>query len=246
MSDYFGALMKSSGLVSPSGAPPRPEPSSVAASDVHADIVELDATHEVNAGNTAQPLATPPAKAAQPFPISMQSVPDRSGRPSAENAPASSPMPDAVEIVTDAIVNASGTASQDALRSDVIRAALEWVAADQHNIGATPGPDARGPATDSEHIEIETAHTRGPPTDPTPAQTVRSAPSPTPPAVQAGPAAIAEEVVEISIGTIHVRVDAPASTTAARIAPHEGAQSRPSPARPTAHSALSRRALRRI
>jgi hypothetical protein len=263
MSDYFGALMTSSGLTDPPGTSVHSRQPSDAAPDADADIVELDAMHDADghvsrpqqghgplpAGDAALPSAAWPAGAAPPAPIPVPSVPGPSSRPPANNAPASAGADAATGIVSDTIVNSPGTASQDASRSRMIRAAVEWVAADPHNIGTMPGAEARaspGARADSGPVAIEATQTPGSPTDMTPAQIVRGAPSPTPPASRARPASIAEDVVEISIGAIHVRVDAPAPSTTARIAPQEGAPSRPSPARPTTHSALSRRALRRI
>ena len=251
MSDYFGSLMKSSGLASPSETSLRSEPPSAAATDAHADIVELDATHEANGQVSRPQLGNAPLPAGH-----VLSEPGQSGRPLASNTLASAGTGAAIGIVSDTIVNSWSKASPDASRNNMIRSALEWVAADPHNIGVTPRleahestaqrPSAFGARMDSEHIEIDTAHMPGSQTDKMPAQIVRSTPPPTPPASRVWTGFIPEEVNEISIGAIHVRVDAPAPSTTAHIAPHEGAQSRPSPARPTTHSALSRRALRRI
>lgn len=59
-------------------------------------------------------------------------------------------------------------------------------------------------------------------------------------------APVRDEVVQVSIGTIHVRVDAPVAQTVARPAPTPAASApRDAGARPE-RSALSRRALRRI
>jgi hypothetical protein len=67
---------------------------------------------------------------------------------------------------------------------------------------------------------------------------------PAPPAQVAPP--VHDEVVEVSIGAIHVRVDAPRAQTVARPAPTPaGHAAGVAPNRP-ARSALSRRALRRI
>jgi hypothetical protein len=67
-------------------------------------------------------------------------------------------------------------------------------------------------------------------------------PAPLPPAAPS----VRDEIVEVSIGAIHVRVDAPPAQTVARpaLTPAAGAPgaARPGPAR----SGLSRRALRRI
>src|SRR5262249_58664700 len=62
-----------------------------------------------------------------------------------------------------------------------------------------------------------------------------------PAALRAMPATRADETVEISIGAIHVRVDAPQPRPAAEAAPVRAAA-----AAPPARCALARRALRRI
>jgi hypothetical protein len=55
-----------------------------------------------------------------------------------------------------------------------------------------------------------------------------------------------DEVVEVSIGAIHVRVDAPVAQTIARPAAAPPAAARRTPTSPSQRSGLSRRALRRI
>jgi hypothetical protein len=82
---------------------------------------------------------------------------------------------------------------------------------------------------------------------PLPAQVVRMEP-PEPDRSAAHSAPLADEIVEISIGSIHVRVDAPAPQTIARAAP-AAVPASPAPSlseRAAGRSALARRALRRI
>ncbi len=55
-----------------------------------------------------------------------------------------------------------------------------------------------------------------------------------------------DEVVEVSIGAIHVRVDAPVAQTIARPAATPPSMARRTPTSPSQRSGLSRRALRRI
>jgi len=57
---------------------------------------------------------------------------------------------------------------------------------------------------------------------------------------------VRDEIVEVSIGAIHVRVDAPPAQTIARPALTPAASPRDAAAARPARSALSRRALRRI
>jgi hypothetical protein len=270
MSDYFGALMKSSGLASASESSPRLPPTSVAMPDAPADIVELDIMRATDshvsraqqrdgpspAGGAAPPVVTAPAEATPSSTARGPSAPRQSGRQSPGSARAAAGIGAAVEIVSDTIVNSPAAATPDAPQSNMLRAALEWVAADPRGIDATPGLETRervanrssaaDASVDSEPMEIEATRTLGPSADMALAQLVRNATPPTSSASSALPASIPEEVVEISIGAIHVRVDAPTPSTTARIAPNEGTQTRSSTARSTMHSALSRRALRRI
>lgn len=77
-----------------------------------------------------------------------------------------------------------------------------------------------------------------------PVQIQASLVSPPPAAPVAPPAH--DEIVEVSIGTIHVRVDAPPAQTVARPAPMPAGSVPGAAASRPARSALSRRALRRI
>jgi len=270
MSDYFGALMKSSGLTSGFDSLQRLQATSVATPDPNSDIVELDVMRETDshvshpqqwdatspADGAVPSAATAPAEAMPSSTARELPAPRQSGRQSPSSARAAAGIGAAVEMVSDRIVNSPAAATPDAPQGNMLRAALEWVAADPRGIDATPGLEARervanrssaaDAGIDSEPVEIEPTRTLGPSADRALAQLLRNAAAPTPSVSRVLPASIPEEVVEISIGAIHVRVDAPAPSTTARTAPNEGAQTRSSTARSTMHSALSRRALRRI
>ena len=172
--------------------------------DAHADIVELDVTHETDshvshsqhrdatspAGGAAPPVVTAPAEATPSSTARGPSAPGQSGRQLPGSARAAAGIGAAVEIVSDTIVNSPAAATPDTPQGAMLRAALEWVAADPHGIDATPGLDARervanrSSAADaginSEPMEIEARRTLGLSADMALAQLVRNVMPPTP------------------------------------------------------------------
>jgi hypothetical protein len=304
MSDYFGALMNLSGLGDRARGPVAP----ANAPDAGGDIVESEVVREAVA--TPAPGAEQHGPASMALPIAGSAAAESAAAESAatESAAAESaaghlPMlaPAAADLrpaepaparritsteVAPATANAVPMAAEP--RHAVIRAALEWVASDPHNIAdrrdiaeaqdivAVSAPAAAKitgmsrpstvasaraqPASPTiEEVEIvgigtaprmeiphrllvadvETATTR------TSSQTIAV---PSARIVGTGPTAsgrvapvtVADETVEISIGAIHVRVDAPVPQAPSAPAPRMPSE------RSAASSALSRRALRRF
>ena len=153
---------------------------------------------------------------------------------------------------------------------ELVRAAMQWVAADVQLLRGAAGIDPRShamshdnaafaPSTASFH-ERRTGEDSGSSLDqaaPPSAVPHLNAGEPMPvlvlparsPRVAAAvpPAPFArDEVVEVSIGSIHVRVDAPAAQTVARSAATSPAAARRAATETSQRGGLSRRALRRI
>jgi hypothetical protein len=271
--DYFGALMRSSGLgaaatgVDPGGL-------EVDASPAAAELPSPTGWNEPVSPAAAMPMAAVPAVPATtaapvvPAPLHIEPV---------EAGPA-----DAV-VVASAAVAARPDAAQAATGHAMVDAAMRWVAADPrqppHAVHEAPlrppRPLARAPVDGTRPAaQQDTAPDRPQPgPEPRPELVVdRSAetsfPDPTPlperetrPNVLAWPrparatapssampptAPLArEDRIEVSIGAIHLRVDAPAAQTVAHAAPPPAAEP-PAGASPFARGALSRRALRRL
>jgi hypothetical protein len=157
----------------------------------------------------------------------------------------------------------------------LVKAAMRWVAADAQNVRTpahvvTPpdpplaiGDHVRAEATDRrpQRLELPTIEVAPPPTTttsgPAPSKAVevrvpaevlpvpnrRTPPAPT---LAPQPPLARDEVIEVSIGAINVRVDAPAAQTVARPAAPAPAPVTRRATSPIARSALSRRSLRRI
>lgn len=147
----------------------------------------------------------------------------------------------------------SGPPSPQMRRDMLVRTAMQWVAADPQN--ARPSaPQLMGandvhPVSESAQAP-STLDTPTPPRSPS-RPTALALDRPVLPALPVSPVVppARHEAVEISISTIHVRVDAPPVTTVARPAAPSAVE--PGPVRVAAgpsssRSALSRRALRRI
>ena len=226
MSGYFGALMRASGMTIAARAP--------AMAHVEPPVVEIDVERRSAAipARTVQTALTPP-QAVGPIPVL------NSGE---------QPAPPTL-LAADADAHGGqaglvGTAGAHPRAAGLVRAAMQWVAADtQHARSVAQVVPPRGqslPAPGEEAGVIPTTQTLGERGVDIPPQT----PAHATPAVPDTPLA-RDEVVEISIGAIHVRVDAPAQTIASPAATPPAAARRGTTATPP-RSALSRRALRRI
>ena len=295
MSDYFGALIRSSGLTIADRTPPtaqhRPDISTPVDIDVESGT-ERAATAPPKAGTQPQAATTLEAsdsarqeRRPQPSPVPAERA---TGDPRHPVAPES----DAANKVrphrgSESTPGEEPTQPADApsallhpvLGQIAIRAAMRWVAAEPGDDRAqraavsmiTPPtqqlspPIAREPAHEraSPALRDETP-LAAPPGIPRPIRAAAPeavdahAPVPTaaperlarPAVVRADPIAapiLHDEPVEISIGAIHVRVDAaPAQTVARTPAPPAAAQPRSHDGRPRERSGLGRRALRRI
>jgi hypothetical protein len=281
MTDYFGALMNSSGI-NRSSKPLR----GAAAADANSDVngIEPKITREVQAGPTAaslqmagqtEPAEAPTRMAANENPAEEAESLDspRAGAPIVgrlQDTPLTAkPGPSAAttDLVSAIFTPAADEKAADARGGTLVRAAMEWVGADPQNVlqpsghsreayrsATRPVPTGHPPSQDhssSIAASIDVAAV--------PARSVASTAQLSPeriidqtsdgfsrPVVRPV-AATADEVVEVSIGTINIRVDAPAAP-ATRITPAPAAPSRSqsSSDRGSASSSLARRALRRI
>lgn len=294
MSDYFGALMRSSGLAVGGAAPAIMAPPASAPGPI-----EIDIEHSVPA---MQPLPAPASQhETRPLSVAAASVEPWSGRePATPAMPPAAPSVHAEaavnrphdkaghkeEVPTDAqpLVPPSSPSDRSTPAAQpqghaLVRAAMQWVAADPQQ--AIPGPQdetRRKPLAALDVAEMpvvrESTPTPTPMADaeqqailpvqtPTPTpkssvtrsvEAVEDAPrhpshpaTPMPVPAPFAPTPLPrDELVEISIGAIHLRVDAPATQTLARsLAPPAAAPHSTAPAT-TPRSALARRALRRI
>jgi hypothetical protein len=312
MTDYFDALMRASGLTAERH--PAAAGSETTAMEPGVRSVAATQVHELDVEQVAAPVerVEPPAASVEPLPAPPTPAPPVSGRDRTRNEPVVSTARDAVPPARDDDVareprtsSTPSAAPTDAApvppppgaaapldhaaiassRERIVRAALDWVAADPMRLvvppPAAPGtpasslPQARerapGPARpraredsvrpDSGASEIRPqARLAVGQVEPGPPLTLAEPPSlVVTPRAQTGipiepasaierpaPRAIADhglrqqnEVVEVSIGAIHVRVDAPAP-------PAPPVPRTPLPASRPARDGLRRRALRRI
>jgi hypothetical protein len=251
--DYFTALLRSAGRrvggTAPLRAPAAPD----------ADLVEIDAERELLTPGLHSPLAQPQ----QPF------MPPR--KPTARNARqlAETPRPAATAAAApnaERGVQPAPTEVTDLFAPPLhaaAQAALAWVASDpQGRIGTGAAQAAISESTafaapaGIEEIEEETPWIDAAAPmqsdiddgDPAPSRATAHRPAAAPRAERrartAPAAAQREEVVEITIGAIHLHVEAPAQ---ASIAPASTAPpAAPSLRSPAPRSALSRRALYRL
>jgi hypothetical protein len=294
MSDYFDALIRSSGMALGPGMPatmPGDGPPGGVAPEL--GLVEIEVQREMS-----QPMPPPAIALAPPAPLRPASVPSPSGlaRASQTRSPeATGAPPTATEVaasVTPAAppptprrpdpgplpapaseVAATATTGPPDLRQAMMRAAMRWVAADPEFPASTapevtppPRPSDQDPARrDDPSVRVagssagDGRHAARPTTRPAPPPT-RSIVTPVSMPASRGEEAVArtpartseptylarhDEMVEVSIGAIHVRVDAPAPQTVTA-PPPPAAGKRPVAERPPARSGLARRALRRI
>ena len=285
MNDYFGSLMRSSGLGIGAQSP------APALGPVEAGVVEV----EIERGPTeVASVPSPNASTAQPAgaraPVSDRASPpvplqasDAHALPTVQARLATPPQADSGVAADEAadsppapVAPSAAEPPQSPLGPTLVRAAMQWVAADPTQArgiapfvpppassegaaikaqarAATPARplrEATAPADEpgraaapaQQPVALAEPGTRAPEQAPAlairPARSVPMAPpEPLEPWVR-------DERVEVSIGAIHLRVDAPAPQTIARPAPAPVVAPRAAALAP--RSALSRRALRRI
>ncbi len=276
MSDYFAALMRASGLFSPAGTPTFEAPLELGADATvpAAPSTPVSRPFTSQALRTAIPdtrVPTPEAPASQPMQVDLAREP---GRPDETPRPGNtaqlhdlalrqhtpeSPLPQNIEE--------HEHQGRPSSVNDPVQAALRWIAADPQLAAPLEQPSRHGarPPQKSEgqpsppHPEHATTRAQ-PGSMPAPVANAAtivpsssafgapiSAAEPAIPEIQPeAPGRSMEESVEISIGAIHLRVEAPAPQTVARPAT-QPVRNQPS-ATPTApgRSGLSRRALRRL
>ena len=264
MSTYFAALMRASGLASAD-----------AHREVARDGLEsrgLEAPTE--AGAIARDAPEPPDRSLAPPPTAQPAgtVP-RAMEFTA--SPAQIPSADTARTEPSRVIDgrdggerprdvrpseAASTPSEHATHEAGLLAALRWVRADPQLAHPEEPRDLRVRA-----IEVEGAAPATPEMSPPMTPTIAHEQPPTvvhatqafatqaPPAAQAfllardGMPSNAQEVVEVSIGAIHVRVDAPApSARVASAAPAPRPRAQSDAVRTPPRSGLARRALRRI
>ena len=250
MSDYFGALMRSSAMVVGGQAPARAVPRTVPSLEVVGERVAPAVTAHAEIA---------PAVAMMPAAATAQSVHD--------NEPVAETSADAaVHAVTvpaspgdSPKASAQPVVAPDAKASpahELVRAAMRWVAADPQHAPAVPEragqeePASSLPgatvvevlAPPPVHVDLAELESRS---LAIPADDYARPTTPVGSPVLDRPAH--SERVEISIGAIHLRVDAPAPQTTARTpaAPPPPARSSQATAA-SSRSALARRSLRRI
>ncbi|HMF98497.1 MAG TPA: hypothetical protein VKE96_29560 [Vicinamibacterales bacterium] len=266
MSGYFDALIRSGGMTIDGGRPTTPSLDSQAfevAADPHAPTTEIPtasappASRDVVRGaESVRPVAPPPEG---------QERVVRQVRPTPDDVQARTHYPPEARAESPATPRVrSDERSAPDFSARLVRAAVRWIAADASTIGNVPArehsvapahDDVRriqaAAARDSDReasivtpmiVEAKTTAREPAAHVLPPVETTRIA---DPYQVHATPPAH-DEIVEISIGSIHVRVDAPPAQTIARPAMTRPVTNTPrADARP-GRSALSRRALRRI
>jgi hypothetical protein len=254
MSDYFGALIRSSAMVLGGQAPARAVPHAVPSLEVVGERVAPALT-------THAEIA--PAVAMTPAAATAQSVPDKEpvGETSADA------VLHAVTVAAspaDSAKASPGTWSQPAVAPDakaspaheLVRAAMRWVAADpqqaptlaerarqEERASSLPGATVVEVLTlPPAHVDLTELESRS---FAIPADACARAITPVGSTLLERPAH--SERLEISIGAIHLRVDAPAPQTTARTPAVPPTPTRsPQAATASSRSALARRALRRI
>src|SRR5262249_5839412 len=265
MSGYFDALMRSSGLTNEGPGPATASLQSNAlevAADPGAPTMEARAV----AAPPMRPAAirdAEPAEPVAPLPQRQERAVHQPGHERDDVELHRRNAPEArVELTTTPRVRSDARSTPD-LSARLVRAAVRWIAADTSGAGSVSlrAPSAAPAREDARPIPTAvpdnvreatpiatpmvveaTAAPREPAHVPPPVEAARAV---EPRQVHTAPVA-RDETVEISIGSIHVRVDAPPAQTIARPA-------MPSPVNNPSRvgglperSALSRRALRRI
>ena len=274
MSDYFGALMRSSGMAIGGGAPTVAQPRIIEPS---LSQIDIERESPAMAPRTEQTASSPQQQAVAPIPVvgpAGQPTPPGGVTVAHDVTAVQTGWAEAPQVHPDATADAADTEakavipfekSKPALGQTLVYAAMQWVAADpqsDRNVApVVPPSGCSSPAVTESSSEIGTTQTirvadDGLKAQATPARSMTPEPfeaqvlpvrfALATPAVPVTPFA-RDEVVEISIGAIHVRVDAPATQAVAwpLTTPDAAATRATSTAMPP-RSALSRRALRRI
>ncbi|MPZ45827.1 MAG: hypothetical protein GEV05_21060 [Betaproteobacteria bacterium] len=274
MSDYFGALLRSSGMTLPQdGGSARPvaertAPAEVSPAEQPASL-PAPTSHAIGEP-VPHPALAPTTLAVQRVTAQIESGPESPLRREAISDDAARSAQTLAAETNPAAPRATPSAGEEShapqppLAHALVDAALRWVAAGEQPDrrrtpahGNEPAPSfaersghaaahAKDPASQFE-TPMARAHPVAPPTVAHERSAVPMSPlrSETP---SIAPARIAEIVdrdppLDISIGAIHVRVDAPAAQTVTQaLAPRQVVAPRAAPGR----SALARRALRRI
>lgn len=253
MRNYFGALMRSSAMAVGGVAPPRAVPRAAAS-------LSLEVAGELGAPAVAAQAQTAAAS---------ESVVAATARTSTErNEPADRAPAHHAQATASTSDDATATrpearrqeiAAAQAVVSpahEVVRAAMRWVAADPgqaalapesawHDERASTAAIDESAARIPAEVGIDLPDTLAPRHVVLPGDvSARQAAHPLAATAPRVPAA--DERMEISIGAIHLRVDAPAPqvSAGARLAPQPAVRSTPVALAP--RSALARRALRRI
>jgi hypothetical protein len=289
MSDYFGALLRMSGITVGAGAPaavarlaapsieaaihaersaPAEQPQSVQGTETRAKQPSRQP-----AGDTAGAAPILPQNAeVAPMPVhpeaSLMDTPSlRAERDGAVQAQADTAIkPDAAPVPSlPKTAERTAAAADPPLGRALVHAAMRWVAAGPQQAAhpaerAIPRGQAASIAAKVDGAVVDrTAHdttveldTGRPRAFPVRELEVAQASAPRPaiaatPMASAALLAVRDEIVDVSIGSIHVRVDAPGPQTVARAAvPSPAAAPRTTGAPVPARSSLSRRAMRRI
>jgi hypothetical protein len=276
MSDYFAALMRASNLFASSAAPTLEAPLEfgveVPAATPSATPAPRPVHSEIRAAVVASEQTMPAAPVSQPAPAHPRddNRPATSALPdAAAQGPRAEPstVPPAAAQSRHGIERPADGPPRHPQADELVQAAMRWVASDpQLESPVRQVPMRRSAMMDIPAIEPTPIAAVPPeaiaPLDPprsTLAVDAASIPLPAPVAIPVQPTdsdrrhaepeaqvTAAEELLEISIGAIHLRVEAPAPRTLARPAtPAAPAQQPAAPASPT-RSGLSRRALRRL
>jgi hypothetical protein len=249
MSDYFDALMVSSGLA----AAPVPKTAAPAANDASDDIIEIDAAGEADAASTPMP---------QHRPSPPPDLPQDAGRVGkAKVSVSSAAAARSGEQAPPPAGSAPPRAPAPAPGHDAVRAALDWIAADPQHADEMHEPRTQSSAAvaaTAAHagqrslagFAVEDRATDPPQTTPRPDLAHDEADSHFAPAISSpsdrrtGARPADDEIVEVTIGAIHVHVDAPPQTIVPPPTPPQPAS--PPWDQPAARSGLSRRILRRL
>jgi hypothetical protein len=236
MSDYFGALLQSSGITIGTDASSRPLPTAPVPSDY--GIKEVDEYKIITQPPASEHriITESPASERMPMPLNpRQNMPDPAPR---EGAARASSLPESVQgnqstanytLIAQDEPNNPESKNTSPGGPALVQAALRWIAAGESPEQAAPeepsSPTPQFASLDvSEDIRPHTMNEA-------------SAGKPAPFSY------IQEDAVEISIGSIHVRVDAPPPPAAALTTP--APVTKPA-AEPSPRSSLSRQALWRI
>lgn len=263
MSSYFDALMRASGLSAADARPPEVSLLPVFESTPLAVGAEVDPI-----ASDALPVRPGPRPSVPPF-VPQDPQPGPAATATAEEHAQAWPMPSsrarAIDVQESHAARQEQSSPEDAPAESAaaagdarLLAALRWVRADPHLARSEEAPEQRVRAIDVADaapaaaipttIPRTIAHDHPAASIPAAqAFAFDSSDSPARSEAHAGLSSHAHEAVEVSIGAIHVRVDAPsrpAVAAASQPAPLPKARAGTAHAEP--RSALGRRALRRI